>query len=139
MNFSNALELGFTDMTPLVGSQCVSIAKNDGKAYCVKIESNKAVVCTIAGEVLQRCDVESTNAWYTGGRCFFQKQSGGVRYHDGDIWRDIGNGQYRDVACVENGLCYFLTASTSDLYESVSIAAYPLLWDPVITGIIWTS
>ena len=125
----------------MASSQYVSIGKDGETVYCVKVESGNAVVYSIDGVELGRCDVPSDYAWLTRGKCVFQKTDGGIRYYDGEGWCDFGSDLYDFVGQTEDGLYYFVKAGSStarDLYKSVSIAVYPIRLGPAVSEIEYT-
>lgn len=104
------------------------------------MESGKAVVYSIDGIELGRCNVASYYAWLTRGKCVFQKTGGGIRYYDGEAWCDFGSDLYDFVGRTEDGLYYFVKADSSlrrNLYKSVSIAVYPIRLGPVVSEITY--
>ena len=125
----------------MAGSQYVSIGKDGETVYCVKVESGNAVIYSIDGVELGRCDVASHYAWLVRGKCVFQKTGGGIRYYDGEDWCDFGGDFYDFVGRTEDGLYYFVKAGsglTRNLYKSVSIAVYPIRLGPVVSEIEYT-
>lgn len=143
LDFASSPQMRCAQLLPLGGTDgCVGLGKSGETLYYVKATGEGAAktakVYSVDGGEIASCG-GSSRAWLAGGTCFFQKVSGGIRYYDGDMWRDVGDGQYESAHRAGDGRYYFVKSENGkrDLYEGASIPAYPVAAGPAFSEITY--